>query len=89
MSRAKETNLIPFPRWCEWEFITKAYQGNDVQNKESAFKLCVGPANLKRKIWINLDAWRNGKQIRQIRQICFSFSYVFFSREAKDFHQMV
>ena len=50
MSRAKETNLVPFLHWCE--FITKAYQGNDVQNKESAFKLCVGPANLNRKVWI-------------------------------------
>ena len=89
MSRAKETNLVPLPDWCEREFITKAYQGNDVQNDESAFKLCVGPANFNRKIWINLDPWRNGKQIRQIRQISFYFSYVFFSREAKDFHQMV
>ena len=32
MSRAKETNLVPLPDWCEREFITKAYQGNDVQN---------------------------------------------------------
>ena len=52
MSRAKETNLIPFPRWCEKESITKANQGNGVRNKQSAFKLCVGPANLNRKIWI-------------------------------------
>ena len=52
MSRAKETNLIPFPRWSEQEFITKANQGNDVRNKQSAFQLCVGPANLNREIWI-------------------------------------